>query len=148
MQCVYCNGSMEQRSLVAPVEGVDTGGFWYRHQFECSSCTGSIVHDVVEKIGHLREHWMFDSVPASPTRRSAQLCRVCDEAMISARPQDAAPRSAISLVIDMPAHTARRCDHLCCGCGARVVLNETMTTTWTDAATGAGVQFPRRADQR
>lgn len=132
---------MTRRLTVNPMEG-ETGGIWRQEKFECASCAAVVVHDVVEKIGNMRESWSIERAPSCVTTPTSFHCPTCDASLASARPPDAPYAPATSFDPGKPARGERRTDHLCTGYDARYVLGEEVKTTWRKADDGAAIASP------
>lgn len=111
----------------------ETGGMWWQETFECSSCKGVVVHDVMEKIGSLRESWSIEQSPNSATAGTKLHCPACDALLVSAWLPEARPAPVTTFDADRPAVAVRLTDHLCIGCNTRYVLNERVEVTWRKA---------------
>ncbi len=132
MRCAFCESSMTVRPTVDGVEG-ETGGMWWQETFECSSCGGVIKHDVMEKIGSLRESWRIETLPNHAAAATELHCPACDALLVSAWVPEARPAPATTFDATRPASAARVTDHLCMGCNARYVLEERVEVTWRKA---------------
>lgn len=147
MRCAFCEADVTIRPVAGPSEG-ETGGFWKQDELECAGCGGIVVHDLVEKIGDLRESWHIKRLPASASVQSALHCPACDARLVSAWPPDARPAPVTSFRADAPAHALRRTEHACMSCQARYVLDEQLESTWSGRDDGKPIQSPRPYPRR
>jgi hypothetical protein len=132
MRCAFCESSMTIRPTVDGIEG-ETGGMWWQETLECSSCGGVVVHDVMEKIGSLRESWHIEQSPKQATAWTKLHCPGCDARLVSASPPEARPAPTTTFDAGRPASAVRRIDHLCMGCSTRYELEERVEVTWRKA---------------
>jgi len=132
---------MTTRPTVDGTEG-ETGGRWWQERFECSSCAGVVVHDVMEKIGNSRETWCIEELPKHATAGTELHCPACDALLVSACPPEARPAPTTTFRADLPASAVRVTDHLCMGCNTRYVLDERVEVSWRKADDGSAIASP------
>ena len=111
----------------------ETGGMWWKEILECSACAAVIVHDVMEKIGSLRESWRIERMGTQPTANTTLHCPECDGLLASAEPPWSRPAPVTSFEAERAAVATREIDHACVACGLRYRLNERAEVTWRNA---------------
>jgi hypothetical protein len=141
MQCAFCDDALTERVIVPGMEG-ETGGIWQKQAYDCGGCGAGIVHDVMMKIGTVREQWKFERVPTTTTRRSTLHCPACDVALISAWPPGLPPYAVTSFSAEHRCTSERTTEHACLGCGERYELVEQVDTTWYGSG-GTRIATPR-----
>jgi hypothetical protein len=129
MNCGFCDGALTERVSVPGREG-ETGGLWEQQAYDCAGCGASVVHDMVMKIGAVREEWKFGRAPTTTTRRTKLHCPACDVALISAWPPGFPPYAVTGFSPEQRCESVRTTEHACVACGERYHLVEVVDTTW------------------